>query len=149
MNILAKVGSIRDRALSITLIASVAAAMVMLGYTIGNPPSEPFTEFYILGSNGEAVDYPMELILGEEGRVKVGIINREQETVTYSVEVRIDGIRNSMIGPIEQEHDEEWEQIVSFTPDRVGDSQQLDFLLYKNNESEPYLELYLWIDVKE
>ena len=148
MKILAKSGSIRDRALSITLIAFVAAAIAMLGYTISNPPAEPFTEFYILGSSGEAVDYPRELRVGEEERVIVGIINREQETASYWVEVRIDGVRNSRVGPLERGHDEKWEQIVSFTPDRAGDSQKVDFLLYKDNGSEPYLELHLWIDVK-
>ena len=47
------------------------------------------------------------------------------------------------------EHDEKWEETVSFTPARVGDNQKTEFLLYKNEESEPYLEpLHLWVNVK-
>lgn len=79
----------------------------------------------------------------------VGIINREHETVSYWVEVRIGGVRNNQVGRLELGHDEKWEEIVSFTPDRAGDSQKVEFLLYKDKESEPYLKLHLWVNVKE
>ena len=67
----------------------------------------------------------------------------------YWVEVRIDGVRNNQVGLLELEHDEEWEEIVSFTPHRAGDSQKVEFLLYNNGEGEPYLKLHLWVNVKE
>lgn len=139
-----------DKVLSIILIAAILGAIGTLGYVIATPKvGEKFTEFYILGLEGKAIDYPRELKVGEEGRVIVGIINREHETVNYWVEVRIDGVRNNQVGPLELEHDEKWEGIVSFTPDRAGDSQKVEFLLYKDKEGEPYLRLHLWIDVKE
>ena len=78
-----------------------------------------------------------------------GIINREHKTVNYWVEMRIDGVRNNEVGPLELEHDEKREEIVSFTPDRAGDGQKVEFLLYKDNESEPYQNLHLWVNVKE
>jgi len=77
-------------------------------------------------------------------------INREHETVSYRVEVRIDGVGNNEVGPLVLGHDEKWEEAVSFTPNRAGDSQKVEFLLYKNGGSEPYLKpLHLWVDVKE
>ena len=79
----------------------------------------------------------------------VGIINREHETVNYWVEVRIDGVRDNQTGPPELGHDGKWEESVSFTPDRAGDNQKVEFLLYKHGESEPYLKLHLWVNVKE
>jgi len=54
-----------------------------VGYVIAVPKvGERFTEFYILGLNGKAMDYPSELKLGEGGKVIVGIANREHEIVS-------------------------------------------------------------------
>ena len=65
------------------------------------------------------------------------------------MEVKIDGVRNNQVGPLELGHDERWEEIVSFTPDRAGDNQKVEFFLYKNEGSEAYPTLHLWINVKE
>ena len=141
-----------DRILSIILIAAILGAMGTLGYVIATPRvGEKFTEFYILGLEGRAADYPKELKVGERGRVIVGIINREQETVSYRLEVRIDGVRNTEeVRLLVLEHGEKWEEIVSFTPGRVGDNQKLEFFLYKNGENEPHPKpLHLWVNVKE
>ena len=46
------------------------------------------------------------------------------------------------------EHDEKWEEIVAFTPDRAGDRQKVEFLLYKQEQSEAYRGLHFWIDVQ-
>lgn len=139
-----------DKVLSIVLIAAIAGAIGTVSYAAATPRvGEKFTEFYALGSESSVIEYPTELRVGEEGRVIVGIINREQETVNYWVEVRIDGVEENRTGLLELEHDEKREESVSFTPDRAGDSQKVEFLLYKGGESEPYLKLHLWVDVKE
>ena len=141
---------LRDRVLSIILIIIIMGALGALGYIILAPKvGEKSTEFYVLGLGGEAAGYPTDLSVGEEGRVIAGIINREHKTVNYRVEMRIDGVRNNEVGPLELEHDEKWEEIVSFTSDRVGDGQKVEFLLYKDEESESYQNLYLWVNVKE
>ena len=73
-----------DKTLSIVLAIVILGALGMLGYAIANPKvGERFTEFYIEGLEGKAADYPEELVVGEEGKVIVGIINREHETVPY------------------------------------------------------------------
>ena len=95
------------------------------------------------------ISTPSKKIIELARNYGVNFVNREQETVTYRVEVRIDGVRNNQAGPLELGHDGKWEEIVSFTPHRAGDSQKVEFLLYKNGESEPYLKLHLWINVKE
>jgi len=107
-------------------------------------------QFYILGLAGKAAGYPTELVLGEEGKVIVGIINREHETVSYRLEVRINGARNNELGPIVLEHDEKWEREISFVPEKAGENQKVEFFLYLNGEAEPYLEpLRVWVDVKK
>jgi len=141
-------GSAWNRVLSIILALAILVVLGTLGYLIVNPGGESFTEFYILGLSGEAADYPRELVVGGEGKVMVGIINQEYEPVTYRVEVVIDGVKNNEVGPVTLEHDGEWEGIVSFTPDRAGDKQKVEFLLYRQGQSGVYQRLHLWVDVR-
>ena len=142
-------GGVWDRMLSIILALAILGALGTLGYAIASPKvGERFTEFYIEGLEGRAADYPEELALGGEGKVIVGIINREHETVTYRVEAVIDGVKNNEVGPVVLEHDGEWEEIVGFTPGRAGDNQKVEFLLYKQGQNEAYHKLHLWVDVR-
>lgn len=144
-------GGAWDKVLSVVLVVAILGALGTLGYVIAKPKvGERFTELYILGMGGKAEDYPQELTIGEEGKVIVGIINREHERVSYHVEVMIDNVKNNEVGPIELEHDEKWEGIVVFTPNEPGEDQKVEFLLYKNGGAEPSVEsLHLWIDVME
>lgn len=141
-------GSVWDRVLSITLVLAILGALGTLVYVVAKPNEARFTEFYLLGLSGEAKDYPSLLKVGEEGKVVVGIVNREQETATYRVEVRIDGVISNEAGPVMLEHDEKWEETVGFTPDRAGDEQKVEFLLYRLAESEVYQRLHLLVDVQ-
>lgn len=139
-----------DKLLSIILIVAILGTIGTLGYAISKPKvGERFTEFYVVDLNEKAVDYPRELRVGETGRVILGIINREHEVVSYSVEVRISGIKNNEIGNIVLEHDAKWEAAIDFTPDRLGNSQKVEFLLYQHNNEvrEVYSELHFWINV--
>ncbi len=147
---LPKLQSPVNKALSIILIVSVVAAVAALAYVVTTPEVEVGdTDFYLLGEEGMAENYPKEMAIGEEGRVIVGVVNREYETVSYRVEVTIDGVRNNEVGPLVLEDGEIWEEIVSFTLDKLGDDQKVEFFLYKNGQSEPYGKpLHLWVDVK-
>jgi uncharacterized membrane protein len=133
------------------LIVVILAVAGVIGYAVSSPRAgEKYTEFYLTGLEGKAEDYPADLMLGEKGRATLVIVNREHETVSYEVEVTIDKIGNSVIGPVVLEHGERWEQEVVFTPVKAGEKQQVEFLLYRNQESEPYLEpLRLWVNVTE
>ena len=144
-------GSMWNKILSVVLVIAILGMLGVLTYFIVTPnKGEEFTEFYILGADGKAADYPKEMEVGEEGKVIVGIINHEHELVTYDIEVLIDGVKDSTLGPIELEHDEKWEGAASFTPDRAGDNEKVEFLLYKNGEAESsWKPLHLWVDVTE
>lgn len=139
-----------DRVLTILLVVAIAGAIGTLAYVITTPKAgERFTEFYTLGMEGKAENYPRELALGEEGRVILGIVNREHEATQYKVEVTIDGEKVGGVGPITLNDKEKWEQEVAFAATRAGPSQKVEFLLYKGTSTEPYQRLHLWIDVKE
>ncbi len=150
--------STTDKVLSVVLAVVIAGAIGTLGYVIAAPKvGEKFTEFYILGPEGKAEHYPEELKVGEEGRVIVGIVNHEQEQASYKVEVWIDGEKAKLrIGGedrdeimVELENEEEWREEVSFVPQKAGEKQKVEFVLYK--DGEPYFKQppYLWIDVEE
>ena len=142
--------SARDRILSIVLVLSMVVAVGAIGYMFAAPPQgEQFTEFYVLGPGGEAADYPTQLAIGEEGTVLVGIVNHEGEETSYTLQVTTDGVKDSEVGPIVLADGDTWEEAVSFIPQHNGDSQKVEFLLYRNGENEPCQTLHLFVDVVE
>lgn len=143
-------GGMLDRVLSILLAVAIVGTLGTLGYVITKPKGgERFTEFYILGPEGRAEGYPKELVAGEEAKVIVTIVNREHEALSYRLEIIIDGARHSEIGPVVLHHEERWEREIGFVPAQSGDNQKLEFLLYKQGQSEVYQSLHLWVNVKK
>lgn len=77
-----------DQALTLVLIASIIIACGSLVYAIVIPKTgEKFTEFYLLGKDGIADEYPKSLTLGEETSLIIGIANHEYKTTNYTIEV--------------------------------------------------------------
>jgi len=139
-----------NRVLAIVLSAFVLGVIGTLAYVIVTPKAgEKFTEFYVLGLDGKAENYPQELTVGDEGNVILGIANHEHEgNLVYRVEITINGEVNSIIGPLTLPNEEKWQNEVGFTPHKAGENQKLEFILYKQGEDKPYKLLYLWVDVK-
>lgn len=142
-----------DRILSVALICAIFAAVGTLIYVIATPKiGERFTEFYILGLSGKAEGYPEEIVVGEPTSVILGIVNREHEPAEYKVKINIEDKTVTLINPIFLEHEEKWEKEVSFTATTTKEKTKVEFLLYKKastqfDESNPYRELHLWVDV--
>lgn len=149
-------GAACDKVLSIILALAILGALGVIGHVIATPRAEDkFTEFYFLGLEGKApeyrewgIGYPSGLMVGEEGKVLLRIVNHEYQEMGYRVVVRIDGMVIEEIGPVVLEHKEKWEQEVSFIPEKAGENQKVEFLLFKQGEVEPCLKpLWLWVDV--
>jgi len=116
-----------DRVLSIVLIFSILGAIAALIYVVSTPRvGEKFPEFYILGMDGKAGQYPEELVVGEEENMILGIVNHEQETMSFRVEVwvvkgeteeqvniRLDDVELEEI-EVDLADEEEWEREVGF-----------------------------------
>ena len=141
-----------DRILSIILVISIIASVSMLVYVIVTPKQgEKFTEFYILGPDGMADNYPTNLSVGQTGKVIVGVVNHEYQTVDYTVDlVLANETLNSL--QFQLEHNSTWEQEIEFIPKytHTGNDSKLNFFLYRdNNFTESYRSLHLWIDVTE
>jgi uncharacterized membrane protein len=114
---------------------------------------EPFTEFYILGTNGMANNYTTNFIEGESGTYIIGIANHEYRTMDYTMEVRLQN--ESLPLPENLQHirlaqNKTLEEPLEITPSVKGKNMKLEFLLFNETEKNvPYKDLRLWINVGE
>jgi len=138
----------RSIALSAVLVLVIVGAVGMMASVVSTPKEgEKFTEFYILGPDGQASGYPSQLALDETGVVIVGVVNHEYRQVDYRIEVGINGENIDEVASFSLSDGETWEQEVTFTPYKLGPDQKVEFLLYQDSDSEPYRTLHLWVDV--
>lgn len=137
----------KDKILSIILAVSIILAISATAYVIAVPKEgEKFTEFYILGPDGKASNYPTNLTVGQTGNVTVGIVNHEYSTVNYEMIIKLN---NQTINDtnITLSNNETWQQPFTFTPYTYGQNQELEFELYKlPDNSTVYRSLHLWIN---
>ena len=143
-----------DKILTVILILSILASVGTLVYVIVTPKEgEHFTEFYILGPEGMADNYPTGYVLGENGTVIVGVVNHEYRTVNYTLDVRLDNESLPLSGELRSvrlDHNVSWEAPLTVTPPFEGEDMKLEFLLFNDTEkSVPYRDLHLWINVSE
>lgn len=113
------------------------------------PPAPRLTEFYALGRQGLAEDYPRQAVAGEALAVTLGIDNREGRAISYGIAVVAGGDRLAAVGPIALAAGATWRQPVLFALPAAGADQPVDILLYADDGAEPYRRLRLWIDVRE
>jgi len=119
---------------------------------------ETFSEFYVLGIEGQAQDYPSVFVMENGqvtyvkyatgayqaangwGEVTLGIVNHEKQEMTYLVKITVDeryvtikdenAIVNEL-GLIRLQPGEKWERKAGFAPQYLGDNQQVEFQLFK------------------
>lgn len=162
-----------DRNLSILLVLSIVAAVGTTAFVIAVPKEgEHFSEFYLLGANGKAADYPTAFGAGTPQWVTVGVSNHEYRNVTYTVETHafnqsfdpatntssID--RTALLDSyrVTIPHNQTVERRVNFTVPDAGYN-KLEFLLF--NETVPAesvagqaridaseRDLHLWVRVR-
>lgn len=136
------------------ILATGAAGGLLLvagfrfGVLGGSRVGETFTEFYVLGPSGKAEGYPRTLLPGETAQVILGVINHEEQEVTYSIEVRGEGRLLRRIGPIRLANNGKWEEKVTFTLGQPADRGKVEFLLFRPGTAAPYRSLHLWLRVR-
>jgi outer membrane lipoprotein-sorting protein len=141
----------------ITLSGSLEKAEML---KIAESIQEPLTEFYILGPEGKAENYPTDYVVGENGTVIVGVVSHECKPVNYTMEVWLEN--ESLPLPADQKNiflgnSETWEKAVIITPPFEGTNMNLRFLLYNADKKDtfegdtnmPYRDLHLWINVAQ
>ena len=136
------------------LMAAVSAAAIVLL----PKPGEHFTEFYILGPEGLAENYPREVVSGQPLTVTLGVTNREGDAQRYRVAVHNGAHAIGAVQTIQLDHEQTYEAPVTFAPVEIGDDVQINFLLYRDGDPEdqgssseeaPYRTLRLWMKVTE
>jgi uncharacterized membrane protein len=136
--------------LSVFFTLLLVGAVFTLTYVLAQPkPQDSFSNFYVLGANDMMVNYPVELTLGGQTGVTLGIENHESQDTSYEIKVTYDGTETQSIGPILLSDGGKWTNDVTLTPSKIGNNQKVEFLLYKGEEPAPYLALHLWMNVKE
>jgi len=163
-------GSRIDRVLSIALALAILIAIITTFYVISVPKEgERFTEFYILGQNGTASDYPRFLTRGYMEQVIIGIGNHEYQNTTYIVEIWWTNMtfnattNTTLVNQMEKQgqfsvslmHNETYQAPHQFIPTTTGFN-QLTFLMFKETAppdsftgyeriNSSYRDLHLWI----
>ncbi len=166
-----------DKRLSVFFGILVLIGLVTIGFLSTLPRDlEKYTQFYILGIQGQAADYPSSFTLengrvisvkygtessqvteDQQGRLTLGIVNNEKAETNYQIAMQISGLPAnilaggesiSSLGPLTLAADGKWEQEIGIVPLLIGDNQKVELLLYKGNCTEPYLSLCLFINVK-
>jgi uncharacterized membrane protein len=136
------------KALSIFLIIALILAIAATVYIIVTPhQGEKFTEFYILGPDGKASDYPTNLTSGQNGSVIIGVVNHEYATKDYQLVVKVNEtiLKNDTITLT---NGQTAEIPFSFIAGDSGEK-KLEFLLYKLPDQENvYRSLHLWLNIQ-
>lgn len=141
--------SLVNKILGIIMVITVLSFIVAIGFTLDKAKiNEKFTEFYFLDTNGNTDDLRKVINLGDTYSLTLGIVNHEQSTTSYQLEVLFNNEQVSTIGPLVLYSGEKLEKLLSYTPQTIGDNQRLDFLLRKNGQVGVYLELHVWLSIK-
>lgn len=156
-----------DKALVIGTVILLISSGALAVHIVTTPRTgERFTEFYILGEDDMADDYPTNLTVNETGRVTIGMVNREHEEVNYTVVMGLGDELTSMSsqGTLDENisfsgnntsylrrdiilnHTERWNTTVNFQVESSG-SYRLKFFLIK--DGEVYRDLHIWITVSD
>jgi len=136
-----------SKILSIILLISIILAISTTAYIIIKPKQgETFTEFYLLGPNGQAANYPTNLTVGQNASVIIGIVNHEQKTVNYNLVITSNG--NVMSDQnITITNGNKTEIPYNFA-ESTGGNKEIEFLLYKlPDNNNIYRSLHLFVNV--
>jgi uncharacterized membrane protein len=162
-----------DQVLSLILLVAIIAAVATTVYVIVVPKEgEKFTEFFILGDEKKAADYPTRLLAGETSSLYIGIGNHEYRNITYTVETYLvsmsfdEKTNTSSLQAMDRlarftvpvSHNQTTILPYSFNPKKTGYN-RIEFLLF--NETVPhdlvqgmdrinrsYRDLHLWVTVR-
>lgn len=136
-----------DRSISAFILIFVIIGVIGIFYLVLNPiPSEKFTEFYILNSDGRAIDYPSNLNVGEKRNLTVVVVNREYSESSYQVKI-MQGKQLLKDEKITLNNGDRKEIPLEFIA-RPSGQNKLEFMLYKLPDTEnTYRYLYLQLDV--
>lgn len=137
-----------NKIFSVLLIVIIlATAGIIIWFAILPNDVDNFTEFYMLGTDGKAQDYPQVMTMGENISVILGIVNKENRDVNYRIHIKQGDVYADDIKPGLLANGQKWEQQINLVMAAYGE-EKVEFWLYKDESSEPKLSLNLKVWVK-
>ena len=130
-----------NKLISAVLITAIIICAGLIVYLAVTPqPSERFSEFYLLGAQGKAADYPSQTVSGQPVSVIVGIINHEGRPSDYTVLIKENDaiIKSVTVGKLKD--GQKWEQPVEFSLNNAGDGCRVNFYLYTDGGAVPHIK---------
>lgn len=83
-----------DRALALGVAIALTSGIGVVALGLSHlPPTDRFTEFYLLDSKGGVLDYPLSLNTTGQGEVILGVHNLEGAPTNYTVIVLLESLR--------------------------------------------------------
>ena len=163
-----------DRLLSVVLVLVIIVALTTTLYVIASPKEhEQFSEFFILGENKMATDYPSLIIPGQNYPMFIGVGNHEYRNMMYTIETwasltEFNNLTNSttvlVMDPIDQQsltlaHNETMTIPYTLSVNKTGYN-RVEFLLFSETVPGPevtgsdrinasYRDLYLIVNVTD
>lgn len=133
--------------LGVVALAMMTALVAVVATALLPKPGNLLTEFYVVGSTGQAERYPQQLALDQETSLSVGIINHEGTTVTYHAEARQDDTLIGELPPVQLDDGERLETLLTLAPVATGDDVRITLVLFREDVTDPYRVLDLWVSV--
>jgi uncharacterized membrane protein len=135
-----KIMTTSSKIISAILIVAILICTGLIIYLAVTPqPSQRFSEFYLLGNQGKAADYPNQAVSGRPVSIIVGIVNHEGRLSDYPVQIKENDaiIKSVDVGKLKD--GQKWEQLVEFSLNNAGDGRRVNFYLYKDGGNVPHI----------
>jgi len=137
--------SSEEKTIILTILVALAIMVALLVYVVFFTPAqkEPFTSLYLLDSEKQLENIPKTVVLGENSTFSlwVGVENRNDTTIEYSVQVSLDEGNSSaeLVGCFNRTvaNGETWEFPVTISIDQVGHNRVIFELWFFDETNTP------------
>lgn len=138
-----------DKLFIIIMVTSLFLAAGGVGYMMATDNSgDAYTEFYLLGAEGQFQNQPVSLHVREEMKISCAVVNHEFRSTVYTIVMEVNGKRILSLQPVEIPHGTKWEKAAVFSPAEAVDKGKVELYLYKDRNVEPHRYLSFWINVQ-
>lgn len=134
--------------LSLMGLVIIGAIGTVTYFSIAPKSEGKFTQFYIVNEGGKL--YSRDTASNNENvLITICIVNNEESQIDYRLLTQVNNENYKEIDNIILDNREKWQQQLLLPADTRTQT-KIEFLLFKNNESTPYLEsLRVWIEPSE
>lgn len=133
----------------LAIIVVIIGAGIMVYITM-NPPSESYTELYILDENRTTENYPSILRVNQSSSIIITVVSHEGQDTEYDLVVLLESdTDNITVAQYEFSLDNgaQWERFFNFNVSESG-TYRLNIQLYKENDTSPYATNHLWLEIR-